>query len=107
MFGSYNRVPEHEARGQWWRLNVDSERESLWAGVDGLSWTQPSVHEGHAIGGIRDEGKEGGKTPHQPEHGIWPSARAVYQLSAVTAQGIGEMGDNVQRAGPDQANKKR
>ena len=47
--------------------------------------TQSSSHGGHATGGVRGEGKEGGKALHQPEHFIWPSARAVYQLPAVTS----------------------
>ena len=51
--------------------------------------TQSGGHEGHATGGIWDEGKDGGKAPHQPEHGIRPSARAVHGLPAVAYWGTG------------------
>ena len=78
--------------------------ESLRAGMAGPGQTQSSGHEGHAAGGVWDEGEEGGKSPHQPEHCIWPSARAVYGLTAVTSRGAGEMGSDVERAGPAWAN---
>ena len=67
----------------------------------------PAAKKGHATGRIRYKIEEGGRTTHEPEHGIWPSDRAVYQLYVVTARGTGEMGDNVQQAGPAQATENR
>ena len=52
--------------------------------------TQSSGHKGHAIGGVRDEGGEGGKSQHQPKLVIWPSARSVYRIPSVTSRGAGE-----------------
>ena len=101
-----NRVSENKSRGRRRRRNVDLEQESLRASVAGPGRTQSSGHKGHAAGGLWDEVKEGGKYPHQPEHGIWPSARAVYGLPAVTSRGAGEMGNDVKLAGPAQANQK-
>ena len=71
-------IPEHEAQGRRQRQNVDSELESLRSGLAGPGRNQSGGHEGHATGGIRDEGEEGGKTPHQHEHGIRPSAWEVH-----------------------------
>ena len=72
----------------------------------GPGWTQSSVHQGHAAGGVWDEVEEGGKAPHQPEHDIWPSTRAVYGLPAVASRGAEEMGNDIKRVGPAQANEK-
>ena len=93
-------IPEHKTRGRRRRQNFDSEQESLQGGVAGPGWTQSGVHEGHATGGINDEGKEGIKAPHKPEHGIRPSTLAVHRLPAFASRGTGEMGSNVEGAGP-------
>ena len=69
--------------------------------------TQPSGHKGRVTGGIHDEGEEGGKTLHQPEHVVCPSSQSVYQISAVTARETGEMGDDFQQGVPAQATEKR
>ena len=62
--------------------------------------TEPGGQEGHATGGIQDYIKEVGETPHKPEHGIRPSARAVHRLPAITSRGTGDMGSDVERLGP-------
>ena len=97
-------IPEHKAQERGRRQYVDTEWGSLRAGLAGPGQTQSVGHEGYATGGILDEGEESGKAPHYPEHGIQSRARAVHGLHAVTSQGAGEMGDDVRRAGPDQAN---
>ena len=64
-------------------------------------------HEGHDTGGVRHEGKEGGNTVDQPEHGIWPSARPLHRLTMGMAQGTVEVVENLQREGPDQTPEER
>ena len=98
MFTINDRVPAHRAQGQGRRRNVDSEWEKFWASVAGPVRTQSGGHESHATGGVRQEGKEGQKNPHEPEHVIWPSVRAVYQLSEVMYWGAGDMENDVERA---------
>ena len=68
---------------------------------------QSSGHKVHAAGGVRDDGEEGGEAPHQSEHDILPSDRSVYGIPAVTSRGIGEMGNDFERAGPDWDTQKR
>ena len=66
---------------------------------------KPGGHKGCAIGRIRDEVKEGGETADQPEHGIWPGARAMYGLLAVKPRRTGEVGANVERTGSSGTHK--
>ena len=74
--------------------------------MDGPGRTERGGHEGHATGGIRDEGEEGGETEDQPEHGIRPGARAMYGLLAIAPRRTGEVGANVERAGSAGTHKK-
>ena len=69
--------------------------------MSGIGQNHTSDHKCHVIGGVWHKGKEGGETMHQPEHSIWPSAQEVHRLPTITARGTGEVGDNIQRVGPD------
>ena len=67
---------------------------------------KPGGHEGHATGRIKDEGKEGGETADQPEHGIRPGDRAMYRLSVIAPRRTREVGENVEQAGSAGTHKK-
>ena len=62
--------------------------------------TKPGSHEDNATGRIQDEDKADGEASHQPEHVIRPSARAVHGLRAIPSRGTGDMGNDVEQAGP-------
>ena len=85
---------------------IETIRKIFRDGVAGPDQTHTSGHEGHVTGGVRNEGEESVETMHQPEHGIWPSSQSVHRLPTVTSQMEEEVGDDIQRLGPDRSNKK-
>ena len=99
MHKAHDGVPEHEAQRHRQRRNIDSGLKDIQTTISGPVRTKRGGHEGHAIGGIRDEGKETGETADQPEHDIWPGSQAMYGLLAIAPQSTGEVGANVERAG--------
>ena len=99
MHKVHDGIPEHEAQRRRRRRNVDSEQESIRARMAGPGRTEPGGHKGHATGGIRDEGEEGGGTADQPEHGIRPSAQEMHRLLTIAPRRTGEVVANVERAG--------
>ena len=60
--------------------------------------TKRGVHKGHATGGMRDEGEEGGETADQPENSIRTGARAMHGILTIPPRMTGEVGANVERA---------
>ena len=78
MHKGHDSVPEHKDRRRRRRRNIDSEQEGIRTIMAGPGRTKRGGHEGHATGGIRDKGEEGGETADQTEHGIRPGAWEMY-----------------------------